>query len=288
MFEMTTSKSQEDQNALENHTTDLGFPIFPEEETITMQPTSATNTVAVIRRPIPVSTIDWQTTNASQFIALQGLDFLVGAEQLHVQQTVELNDLLANVESENRYTIKVPQGETLYYASEISSSCERMCFGSTRSFIMSLYDQTQQEAIRFRRKLACGSCLFWCYLQVLEVWIPTEEFVGTVKQQFSPSIPTFLVFNKDDDIIYRIEGPTVCACTSLGKDAHFKIYSPDGMTQVGSINHHWDQILVAYNLSIQFPGRSVDTRHKALLLGASFLLEYMYYQTSRLSRYCTC
>lgn len=74
--------------------------------------------------------------------------------------------VLANVESENRYIIKVPQGETLYCASETSASCERMCFGSSRSFVMKVYDQTQQEAFEFRRRLACGSCSFWCYLQV--------------------------------------------------------------------------------------------------------------------------
>lgn len=48
------------------------------------------------RRPIPVSTIDWRTTHLSQFTPIQGLDFLIGAEQVYIQQTVELNDCNVN------------------------------------------------------------------------------------------------------------------------------------------------------------------------------------------------
>ncbi|KAF5297161.1 hypothetical protein FQR65_LT10060 [Abscondita terminalis] len=286
MFRVSGDNAEEERNTLQTHATDLDLPVFNETSAVTIQPVSDLRQLT--RRAIPVSTIDWQTTNVSQFVPLTGLDFLTGAEQLLVQQTIELHDLLSNVESENRYTIKVPRGETLYYASESSTSCHRMCFGTTRAFIMRLYDQTQQEAMQFRRRLACGGCIFCCYLQVLEVWIPPGELIGVVQQQTSPSTPSFLIYSKDHDVIYRIEGPTRCACTSLGKDAHFKVYSPDGMTQVGSINHLWDQLLADYHLCIQFPGRSVDSKHKALLLGAAFLLEYMYYQSSRLSKYCTC
>lgn len=74
--------------------------------------------------------------------------------------------VLAHEESENRYSIKVPNGETIYYASEISSSFQRMCFGASRSFTLKLYDRTHQEALEIKRRLACGTCSFWCYLQV--------------------------------------------------------------------------------------------------------------------------
>lgn len=44
------------------------------------------------RRPIPVSTIDWRSTNLTQFTPMHGLDFLIGAEKVNIQQTVELNE----------------------------------------------------------------------------------------------------------------------------------------------------------------------------------------------------
>lgn len=69
-------------------------------------------------------------------------------------------------DSEKRYIIKKNEGETIYYAAEKSSSFQRLCFGSRRYFEMTLYDRTQQIAFSFRRRLACGACSFWCYLQV--------------------------------------------------------------------------------------------------------------------------
>lgn len=44
------------------------------------------------RRHIPVSTIDWQSTDQSQFIPVHGLDFLIGVNTLIIQQTIELSD----------------------------------------------------------------------------------------------------------------------------------------------------------------------------------------------------
>lgn len=41
---------------------------------------------------------------------------------------------------------------------------------------------------------------------------------------------------------------------------------------MGNINYQWDQMQAAYSLSLQFPAQAADTRHKALLLGATFLL----------------
>lgn len=46
------------------------------------------------RRPIPVSTIDWQSSMTSHFSPLRGLDFLYDISQLIIQQTVELTDCM--------------------------------------------------------------------------------------------------------------------------------------------------------------------------------------------------
>lgn len=44
------------------------------------------------------------------------------------------------------------------------------------------------------------------------------------------------------------------------------------MSYLGTISHQWDQITVGYNTTIIFPGRTLDAKHKALILGAAFLL----------------
>jgi len=87
-----------------------------------------------------------------------------------------VSSVLAYVESENRFELKVPQGETLYIAAESSSKTQRMCCASNRSFEMQLFDHSRQEAIRFSRKLACSSWLFGCCLQVCYYKTMTCQF----------------------------------------------------------------------------------------------------------------
>lgn len=126
----------------------------------------------------------------------------------------------------------------------------------------------------------------------MEVWVPPGELVGEVIQEFCINGSRFAVYNRHVQLIYRIEGPTTLSCISFAKDTHFRvsilrtdhllftynvhinlqIYSSDGATQLGNINYQWDQMQAAYYLSLQFPARISDTRHKALLLGATFLL----------------
>ncbi|XP_057657758.1 uncharacterized protein LOC130894789 [Diorhabda carinulata] len=266
---------------------DNTYPVYPEynqETVITQQPTE--NNYPGSRRPIPVSVIeqDFRRTISPT----NGLGFLLDVNQLIIQQTIELVDLIANVASENRYTVKVPRGDTIYYATESSSNFQRNCLGSGRSFSMRLYDKTQQEALIFERRLACGTCTFWCYLQKMEVWIPPGELVGTISQNISISMKTsFNICNRHDEIIYKIEGPNSFGCI-LGKSQNFQIFNYDGSTQIGSIIYQWDNIQVSYNLLLQMPSNITETRHKALLLGSAFLLEYMYFEQSKKKTYCRC
>lgn len=51
-----------------------------------------------------------------------------------------------------------------------------------------------------------------------------------------------------------------------------KIYTSDGSTQIGTIVHQWDPVSTMYQLLLQLPSSITDNRHKALLLGAAFLL----------------
>ncbi|KAF2905606.1 hypothetical protein ILUMI_00583 [Ignelater luminosus] len=212
------SQNGDGVNTLESHSTDLDLVNENYTPTISIQPQLSSAT----RRPVPVLR-NWESDNVSQFIPMHGLDFLSTVEQVNMQQTIELNELLAHQESENRYSVKVPNGETIYYASEVSTSFQRMCFGPSRSFIMKLYDRTHQEALEIKRRLACGTCSFWCYLQALEVFIPLDEFIGTVKQQMNFKSSVFLVFGKQHEVLYRIEGPSMGGCLSFSKDGYFKV-----------------------------------------------------------------
>ncbi|KAK9890333.1 hypothetical protein WA026_010430 [Henosepilachna vigintioctopunctata] len=229
------------------------------------------------RRLIPISTIDWTSSPTSHFVPLSGLDFLTDVENLLIQQSVELSDVIANVASENRYVVRVPRGETIYYANEISEEGQRNCFGSSRAFQMQIHDPTRQLAFTLKRNLACGTCcMCWCCLQVLDVYSVSGEFMGCTEQKAHCSKPLFSVKDKFRNTIYRIEGPIKILCLSP-EYLNFQIFSEDGFVQIGSIIHQWDSMQVSYNTLVQFPNRRIENHLKVLLLGAAFLMVLIFF-----------
>ncbi|XP_050314070.1 phospholipid scramblase 2-like isoform X2 [Anthonomus grandis grandis] len=256
---------------------------------ISSQPSRTNHHDPGTRRPIPISIIDRDTFGSSFQAPVNGLDFMRNADQLIIQQNCDLTDLMAN--TENRYTVKIPareNAEAIYYATESSKSCERCCFGSGRSFSMRLYDRTDQEALSLKRRLACGYCTFMCHLQKMEVWIPPGELVGTISQQWKPLQITFEVCNRHEQVLYIIEGPRSFSCCH--QTEMLQIYTSDGSTQIGTIVHQWDPVSVRYQLLLQMPSSITDNRHKALLLGSAFLVEYMFFESSqkKMSLGCLC
>ncbi|XP_052757765.1 uncharacterized protein LOC113522408 [Galleria mellonella] len=258
-------------------TQDNGSTLKP-ELVINIQPQASGNT----RAALPVSTLDWSTSNTrGQFIPVHGLDFLIGVSSLLIQQTVELDDLTSKIESENRYIVRVPHGEALYIASETSPKSMRCLCGPGRPFVMHLHDNTRQEALVLHRRLAAASCCFPCRLQEMKVITPPGDYVGRVQQQCS-WMPLYKVRDIHDDVLFVIEGPAALTRSALML-TEFKIMSADSLREVGKIAHGWDRALNSFVTTLQIPNTTVQPKHKALLLGAIFLLEYTYFMKSKSS-----
>merc|ERR1719340_560803 len=92
--------------------------------------------------------------------------------------------------------------------------------------------------------------------------------------------PQFVVKDQDGNVALRIEGPF---CTfSICGDVEFKVLSPDGSAEVGKISKQWSGFLKetftdADNFGINFP-MDLDVKMKATLLGALFLVDFMYFE----------
>ncbi|CAH0405191.1 unnamed protein product [Chilo suppressalis] len=202
--------SVKEQNGIDNPavTIDDGSHMRP-ELVINVQPQSEG------RAELPVTTENWQSNPRGQFIPRHGLDFLIGVSRLIIKQTIELNDLMARIESENRYIIKVPHGEALYIASEVSNRTVRCLCGSGRSFSMHLHDNTRQEALLLQRRLAGASCCFPCRLQEMKVITPPGDYVGRIQQQWTWMVPFFLVREAGEEVIFVIEGPSAVKRSAL-------------------------------------------------------------------------
>lgn len=263
-------------------TEDNGDELRP-DLVINVQPTQEQ-----VRARLPVITQDWRSHPRGQFIVGHGLDFLIGVSSLLIQQTVELTDLTSNIESENRYIIRVPNGEALYIASEMSSSTQRCLCGSGRAFTMHIHDNTRQEALVLQRRLAAASCCFPFRLQEMKVLIPPGDYVGRIQQQWTWIVPFFLIRDVTDRVLFVIEGPAALRQRALLL-SEFRIMTGDSLREVGKIVHGWDQQLVNFTTTLQIPNTAVQPKHKALLLAATFLLEYTYFEKSKnSSRFCCC
>lgn len=246
-------------------TDDYGSHVRP-DLVISVQPQSHGT-----RAELPVTTVNWRSNPRGQFIPVHGLDFLIGVSSLLIQQTVELDDLTSKIESENRYIVRVPNGEALYIGNEVSCPTQRCICGNGRAFMMHLHDNTRQEAMVLKRRLAGASCLWPCRLQEMKVITPPGDYVGRIQQSCTWMIPEYRVRDANDQTLFIIEGPAVLKRSALML-SEFKILTADSSRIVGRIAHGWDRNLVSFATTLQIPDTAVQPKHKALLLAATFLL----------------
>ncbi|KAL1399911.1 hypothetical protein pipiens_007860 [Culex pipiens pipiens] len=208
-----------------------------------------------------------------------GLEYLTSIDQLLVHQKVELLEAFTGFETANKYTVKNTLGQKVYWAVEDTDCCTRNCCGPARPFDMKVLDFYQNEVLHFNRPLRCQSCCFPCCLQELEVSAPPGNVIGTVEQNWSIFTPQFSIKDTSGNTVLRIEGPF---CTfSICGDVEFKVVTNDG-NQVGKISKQWSGIARemftdADHFGINFP-MDLDVRVKATLLGALFLIDYMFFE----------
>jgi len=203
-------------------------------------------------------------------------------DKLIVKQKVELLEAFIGFETNNKYTVKAGTGQKVFYAVEDVDCCTRNCCGPSRPFDMKVFDMQQREVIHFSRPLRCDSCWCPCFLQKLEVSTPPGNVVGYVTQEWSICKPSFRIENAAGDTVLRIEGPfcTMSICGSV----EFQVLSRDGEVEVGKISKKWSGLAREFftdsdKFGISFP-MDLDVKMKAVMLGACFLIDFMFFEKS--------
>ncbi|KAH8346001.1 hypothetical protein KR067_013402 [Drosophila pandora] len=224
---------------------------------------------------------DWMSIPSGIPNCPRGLEYLTTIDQLLVKQKVELLEAFTGFETNNKFSIKNALGQKVYYAVEDNDCCTRNCCGPARPFDMKVFDNFQNEVIHMHRPLACSSCLFPCCLQSIEVSAPPGNVIGTIEQEWSICSPSFRILNHIGDTVLRIEGPF---CTfSLCGDVEFNVVSLTG-EKVGKISKQWSGLAREIFTDADFFGISfpldLDVRMKAVLLGATFLIDAMFFEKS--------
>uniref|UniRef100_A0A8C2N0I9 Phospholipid scramblase n=1 Tax=Cricetulus griseus TaxID=10029 RepID=A0A8C2N0I9_CRIGR len=222
----------------------------------------------------------WMPTPPLPLNCPPGLEYLTQIDQILVHQQIELLEVLTGFETNNKYEIKNSLGQRVYFAVEDTDCCTRNCCGASRPFTLRILDNLGQEVMTLERPLRCSSCCFPCCLQEIEIQAPPGVPVGYVTQTWHPCLPKFTLQNEKKQDVLKVVGPCVaCSCCS---DVDFELKSLNEETVVGKISKQWSGLVKeaftdADNFGIQFP-LDLDVKMKAVMLGACFLIDFMFFE----------
>ena len=212
-----------------------------------------------------------------------GLERLAPLDRLLVQQQLEMFEVFTGWETNNRYTVRTAEdAEPLFRAVERTSCWLRWCCGRLRPFRLRVLDAQQRDVLQLSRPLRCQGCCCACCQQRLEVYAD-GQLVGEVREQSSCLRPRLTVHRPAGEHVLTVSGP-LCPSACCG-DVQFAIQSADGTQQVGSITKRWGGLVKevltdADTLEVSFPV-NLETSLKAALLGALFLIDFMFFERKR-------
>ncbi|XP_066582062.1 cilia- and flagella-associated protein 251-like [Prorops nasuta] len=240
---------------------------------ISVQPDSLNHDYRLENRSLPIGNLHWTATLGSNISALSGTRLLANVEQLEIQQIVDLSSLLSKSENGKQYRVKVPGSETIFLAMEDRSETKTGCINYIDYFKLNITDQSGQTAFAVHK----NATVKYSPTTLHRIGVISRDSVGTVEQNFSILNPSFTVYDQlRREVAYIYGVSSFC----ISQDSHFKVLSPDGSHQIASIMHQYNINLHDYTVLLTFP---VDTnvQVKSLLLGASFLMEYLYFDRIR-------
>ncbi|KAM3930817.1 phospholipid scramblase family member 5-like [Leptodactylus fuscus] len=207
------------------------------------------------------------------------LQILASAQQICITSKAKPQGL--SCQSKRLYIISSRTAKQLLVAIEDSSClCYQLC-GPARSCCLRLYDQNREEVLRFCRPYRVDVCCLFCCLMVIRVFSSSEALLGFVQQRWSLFSPSLSVHDSEGKRTMDIQGPWSAArCHS---DQEFQVTSVDGQ-KIGIIWKRWPGFNEDHNMDHEFFGldisASISPTDKALLLSATFLLNYMFFEMS--------
>lgn len=191
---------------------------------------------------------------------------LESASALAVRQTKEWAEILVDFESRNRYSVQDPAGRQLYWAAEESSLFWRLLLHTLRPFVMRVFSLAGEPVLRIVKP-------FRFYFHEAAVYTEAGALLGSVKREFTLVRKRFTVTDPGGAVLYDINAPILHPWT-------FGI-SRNG-AECGQIVKRWsglakESFTDADNFSVVFPPEAGGA-HKALLLGALFLIDMVYFE----------
>uniref|UniRef100_A0A2A4K9R9 Phospholipid scramblase n=1 Tax=Heliothis virescens TaxID=7102 RepID=A0A2A4K9R9_HELVI len=219
---------------------------------------------------------------------IQPLSELLPVDRLFITKRLRVRNVLFLRGKKNRFFVRTSD-QTLVYTIEEENRQVLISFNSwwvgyfcygLRPLQLRVLNGQGSEVMRIHRPYSCTARILPCQLQHLEVYSPPGQLIGSVEQQWTPVKPMYVVKNGDGESLFWIHGP--CITLSCFRDVQFSIVRPDG-TAVGATCKRWQGLMhalffapVTDKFGVAFE-RDMPVEEKALLLAATLLMDYMYY-----------
>ena len=208
-----------------------------------------------------------------------GLEPLLGLESVWIHQQVDLVETFLPVETKNKYQITDHRGAQCYMAFEQSNVFGRQFLGTGHPFHMDIIDNYGRMIFYCERPLQC------CDDQVT-VHLYDGTILGSVTHGWCACWNSeFNVFDQNRSHIFNIDGPCCgCALTTCCMSEKYDVYPVHSKNPVAQIRKEFSGFLQeiatdADIFGVEFP-IDLDAKMKAVLIGAVFLIDFTYYETS--------
>ena len=194
------------------------------------------------------------------------MDRLRQTEGLQIRQRREMIEVFTGFETKNQYEVRTPAGEPLYHAAEESGFLGRNVLNSARPFQIHVADSTGTEVLLFRRP-------FTFYWHHVDVYDAAGAALGTVVRRFSLLRRLYTLRDAAGQPVLELFGPLLHPWT---------FHVRRGAEQIGKITKRWsglgtEAFTDADTFGVTWPAE-LDLSLKALLLGAVFLIDFMYFE----------
>jgi len=218
----------------------------------------------------------------------KGLEYLTKLDQVLIKQKTHMLEVMLDWECANKYKVLNNQGQQCYYAFEKSNILCRQCCGPNRKFKIHVADNNKQTIFSIKRPFKfCAGCN-WCactrvFQDEVSVYAKDGTQLGYVRQACSAWKPHYMILDHNKEEKFEIWGPC-CPCTLCNGKIDFPVKKPGKDKVIANINKQWSGFAKEYftdsdNFGITFP-MDLDVRLKATLMGAVFLIDFMYFEES--------
>jgi len=181
---------------------------------------------------------------------------------------------------QSRFRVKNKDGAQVYFAQEDSECCERACHKNRRGYVMTMTDNSGRVAIKYTR-IRPGSQSCCDHTEKVDCHDANGNSIGFIRQVEPKCCDEMTLKLNDVNMNTQLYIRFKPECCERPK---FRVYGIDNQTLIGTIEKKRGNILRemftnADTYGVDFP-LDLDVNAKALILGALFLIDMMYFEES--------